>query len=129
MNAPYYATYASAYREHPFGRSPLTADETKRWELLTGTKPDARSTNVSFTRPELSPILSTLDGASYDEALALLSAGQQRLAERPRADMPGFDLVDPTEIAQQTRYEQRLRAESEMRQAIIDGQRRYETKP
>ncbi len=129
LNAPYYPTYASAYRDHPFGRSPLNNQEAKRWEDLTGTKLNGKSTAVSFARPELSPQLSTLGAPgdpNYEEGLRLLRLGQSRLADRPRADMAGFDLVDPIEIAQQAKYDARLQIEATMRKAIATGVRQHD---
>ena len=43
--------------------------------------------------------------AAYEEALSLLRLGQERLQANPRPDMPGFQLVDEKEIAQQAKYE------------------------
>ena len=37
LNAPYYPEYAGgAFRDHPFGRSPLNQAQLRVWEKLTG---------------------------------------------------------------------------------------------
>ncbi|MGM0486761.1 MAG: hypothetical protein ACQESR_08365 [Planctomycetota bacterium] len=128
INAPYYPTYAGgAYRNHPYGRSPLTADELDRFSALVGKKVDRRRFHdVSFNRPELSPCLAPLqknEPSKYQEALALLELGMGRLQETPRADMPGFELASPEEVAKEKRYQKRLEQEQRMRTALIQGER------
>jgi hypothetical protein len=130
LNAPYYPSYASAYRNNPYGRSPLNGGQLKRLAELTGAKTDGRSTAISFTRPELSPALAKFKNKKdpgYKEALALIEAGRSILDQRPRADMPGFELVDQIEIEQEAKYQARLQLETAMRQAIANGQRHYES--
>jgi hypothetical protein len=117
INAPYYPSYAGgAYRDHPFGRSPLTKSEVKRLSELTGRNllEKDQFTQISFTRPEVSPCLIGIAAdrpGDYEEALALVQRGARRLAARPREDMPGCELVSPTEITQQRKYTA-LQAES-----------------
>ena len=65
----------------------------------------------------------------YQEALAIIRAGRDMLAHRPRADMPGFRLASPTEVAQEAKYEARLATESVMRESIVKGEKRYEAPP
>jgi len=130
INAPYYPSYASAYRNNPYGRSPLDGGKLKRLAELTGAKTDGRSTAFSFTRPEVSPALAKFKDKNepgYKEALALLQAGKGILDQRPRADMPGFELVDQIEIEQEAKYQARLQLETAMREAIANGRRRYES--
>ena len=130
INAPYYPSYASAYRNNPNGRSPLDGGQLKRLAELTGAKTDGRSTAISFTRPEVSPALAKFkdkNDAGYKEALSIIQAGKRTLDQRPRADMPGFELVEQIEIEQEAKYQARLQAETAMRQAIANGQRLYET--
>jgi hypothetical protein len=143
INAPYYAHYASAYRDNRYGRSPLTNAELARLHELTGMVGDEWSfTDVNLTRPQHSPCLraedvpstsgedtsthrpSRLTTEQRDEALAIIRAGGARLAERPRADMAGFRLVSPLEIRQQERYDALLQIERAMREAIARGQKR-----
>ncbi len=130
LNAPYYPSYASAYRNNPYGRSPLNSGQLKRLAELTGARTDGRSTAISFTRPEVSPALAKFkdkNDPGYKEALALVRAGKSILDQRPRADMPGFELVDEIEIEQEAKYQARLQLEAAMRQAIANGQRHYES--
>ncbi len=123
INAPYYPEYASAYGNNRFGRSPLTDAELKKLETLVG------SSQVNFTRPELSPCLTQaadVDAAARQQALAIIQLGQQRLAQRPRADMPGFHLVDPKEVRQQAKYDQLQQSEAESRAAIRQGGKHFD---
>ncbi len=130
INAPYYPDYAAgAYRNTPFGRSPLTDSELKRLCELTGLplRNPEMFTQISFSRPELSPCLAIFtdkQAPRYQETLTLLRIGQERLATHPRADMPGFQLVDQVEINQEKKYQARLQAEARMRAAVLNGQRR-----
>jgi hypothetical protein len=123
LNAPYYPHYASAYRNNRYGRSPLDNQQLEQLQQLTG------SVEVSFTRPELSPCLERLtDHADpkYQQALSIIIAGKEQLTRRPRADMPGFQLVDQIEIDQEAKYQARLKFEVEMRAAITTGQKKYD---
>jgi hypothetical protein len=133
INAPYYPEYASAYRDNRFGRSPLDNGQIAQLAKLTGANvgDQKQSWMVSFCRPELSPCLQKLDrgSAEYKEALAIIQAGQKMLAQRPRADMPGFELVEAIEIEQQAKYEAMLEQEQAMRRAIASGQKKYEQVP
>ena len=131
VNAPYHADYASAYRGNPYGRSPLDQKEVNRLAELTGVNLSDRHnvTAVNFTRPELSRCLAGLKEKApekHAEALQLIQSGRDRLAQRPRMDMPGFQLVSPTEIAQEAKYEKRLEEEKAMRAAAVEEARRFE---
>jgi hypothetical protein len=134
INAPYYPEYASAYRKNRYGRSPLDRDETRRLGELVGRNLDDQKAvdQVNLTRPELSPCLAALpdkNGPEYREALSIIRRGTERLAQVPRADMPGFKLVDPVEIVQQAKYEARLAEETAMRRAVVEGRREYDGGP
>lgn len=131
VNAPYHADYASAYRDHPFGRSPLNQAEVNRLSELTGVNLGDRAnvTAVSFTRPEMSVCLNGLEEKApkeFAEALQLIRLGKERLATRPRMDMPGFVLSVEVEIAQQAKYAARLEEERRNRSAELEGARRFE---
>ncbi|MBL7038695.1 MAG: hypothetical protein ISR77_08685 [Pirellulaceae bacterium] len=136
LNAPYYGTYANAYPENLFGRSPLDKQQLARLAELTGVPLDKElrgaelgGSQVSFTRPELSPCLAKFSETSapaYQEALAIIRAGTEKLALKPRADTPGFKLTSLPDIGRQARREALAEIESEMRQAILDGRKRYE---
>ena len=132
INAPYYPEYASAYRGNKYGRSPLNPGELAELARLTGVKFDDQefSSHVSFTRPELSPCLAKFSdpaNPAYRRALEIIRAGGNSLASRPRADMPGFVLVDPVEINQESKYQARLQTEIEMRKSIVNGRKRFES--
>lgn len=126
INAPYYPDYAAgAFGDNPFGRSPLKAEEVQRLGELTGIKLLDRGqlTQISFTRPEASPCLAALRGSDpqrYEEALAIVETGGQRLAAAPRPDMPGFRLVSPTELEREKRYEARREELARVREAGKD---------
>jgi len=100
MNAPYYGTFASAYPNNLFGRSPLDDKHLARLAELTGvplntpnTGAELNGSQVNFTRPELSPCLAGFgdhDDPKYREALSIIEAGRELLLARPRADMHGF---------------------------------------
>ncbi len=123
INAPYYPEYASAYGGNRFGRSPLDEGELNTIQQLTG------SSDVNFTRPELSPCLSKFSDPSDSarlQALQIIETGRVRLSERPRADMPGFRLVAPNEIQQQAKYDTLRAAEAKSRQALIRGQKHFD---
>lgn len=103
LNAPYYGSYATSYPEHPFGRSPLSSAEVSRLASLTGVPLDANNTGaellgsqVSFTRPELSPCLAGLAGNDprRREALAIIQKGSRNLLSRPREDMSNCGKTD-----------------------------------
>ena len=131
INAPYYPEYASAYRDNLYGRSALRAAQLDKLSRLTGMNLSDRRllSQVSFTRPEVSPCLAKLadkSGSRYQEALAIIQAGSESLAQRPRAEMPDFRLVSQQEINQQAKYEARVKLESDMRRAIAAGRKKYE---
>jgi len=133
INAPYCPEYASAYRDHQYGRSPLDPQQLERLSRLTGVNLSAQesSAQLSFTRPELSPAMAKFAKKSdpkYREALAIIRAGQQALARRPRADMPNFKLTSKTEINQEAKYQARSKIETDMRSAISEGRKQYEGK-
>lgn len=129
INAPYYPDYAAgAFRDHPFGRSPLTNEQTQRLGKLTGRDLGAYAAvgQINFTRPEQSACLEGMDPAAPErlEAIELIRAGGSVLASHPRPDMPGFQLSDPAEIQQEERYDRRLAEEEAMRAAIAAGKHR-----
>ncbi len=123
LNAPYYPEYASAYGNNRFGRCPLNDSELNTLEQLTG------SIDLSFSRPELSPCLQKfldLSDPARLQALEIIRSGSERLAARPRADMPGFRLVAGNELRQQAKYDALQASEIESRRALIDGQKHYD---
>lgn len=111
INAPYYPTFGSAYRDNPYGRSPLTFQETQRLEELTGQQGLTLAKNILFDRPERSPCLNRWGAADanaspeYKEALNIISVGQTRLTTQGRGEESDFEPVDKIEIDQEKRYE------------------------
>jgi hypothetical protein len=137
VNGPYYPTYASAYMDNLYGRCPLSNAELARLkeltgvDLLDGDNQQVEETWVSFTRPEISPLLAHA-GAEGDpkreEALAIISAGAKRLEERPRGDRSGMSL-DGLELARERKYEERAAREREAREAALSGRKVYPYRP
>ena len=133
LNAPYYPFYSSAYADNLYGRSPVDDRQLKRLSELTGAKFEGHGgdTLVNLARPELSPCLAGLkDHADPKrvEAIAIIRAGRDTLAARPREDMPGSKLYGK-DLDREARYQERARIEAEVRQAILDGRKVYPYKP
>jgi len=134
LNGVYYASYESAYPDNPAGRSPLTSEELQELGKLTGIDFNELAgfnrtlgPQISFERPELSPCLSSIKRKrSYDKALELIKSGQQRLEEKPRADMEGFIPCEEQRM-QLEKYNVRLQIEEENRKAISEGKVHYES--
>ena len=60
----------------------------------------------------------------YDEALAIIKAGQEMLSKVPRADMPGF--VPPAYARpRSTFYDEQRQRELAARKAIEEGRKVY----
>jgi len=100
LNAPYYGSYFAVYRDHPFGRSPISDEQLGELCRLAGrggvrAKGDHAREElnlISFSRPELSPILASVpdkNGDAYRQTLAMIQSGQSTLAKQPREDMLG----------------------------------------
>ena len=132
MNGVYYPTYDSAYPKSSTGRSPLNGGQLKRLSQLTkvafvGNHRKNQGPLVSFDRPEISPCLKALKKGSkeYNEALAIIKAGQAALAKSPRADMPNFK---PAEYAQKRLkfYDDRRKHEIGIRKAMDTGKKVYD---
>ncbi|MHC4627744.1 MAG: HzsA-related protein [Planctomycetota bacterium] len=135
LNAPYYPRYDCAYPDNLTGRCPLDNKQIKRLTELTGV-PFARlathnrkaGPQVSFDRPRLSPCLARFEDRNcpeYLEAVAIIEAGREMLAKRPRADMPGFEAC-PTDQRRQRDYAMRQQVEMSSRRAISEGRELYD---
>ena len=135
LNGPYYPEYACAYPDHLTGRSPLNPAQIARLSELTGV-PLARlagfhssqGPQISFDRPPLSPCLANIadrDSDAWREALAIIEAGRDMLAQRPRADMEGF-VMNPVDQARQDKYLHRQEIEMRNRAAIREGRKEYD---
>jgi hypothetical protein len=134
VNGVYYGEYSSV---HP-GRVPLSSKDYKDLLKLAGIKKaqdeEMKSGSlVSFTRPELSPILAKVGGkgsASYNKALAIIKKGAAALKTHPREDQTGgkTKLVYPEDIRRQKRYDLNLSEEAKSIKAILSGTRYYQYK-
>jgi len=122
LNGVYYDTYATAYPDSLTGRSPLDAERMRRLAELTEIPEEQWRMHqhkpgplVSFDRPEMSSVLERFSGPgdpAYQEVLSIIRAGAAQLAERPRADMPGFV---PCEVDQRREAKARMRRDIELR--------------
>jgi len=133
INAPYYPTYASAYPDNLYGRSPLDKAQVERLSQLLGVNlgDQGQVTQITFDRPELSPGLAKFtdrNDPNYREALAILRAGRERLARRPRADMPGFQ-PGAVDQRREEKYVLRQQIERRNREAIRRGEKVYDDRP
>lgn len=136
LNGVYYPTYQSAYPDSLTGRVPLDGSQLQRLGELTGWDFTAQRSfsgcpgpDVSFERPEWSPCLAPFTDRSdpkYQEALAIIETGKRNLAERPRGDtLEGF-VPSPADQAREEKYAARRAVELRNRQAIRDGESRYD---
>ena len=127
INAPYYPTYGSAYRDNAYGRSPLTQQETQRLAELTGRNGLDLAASVFLDRPALSPCLDRWNdddakaSDEYKEALAIIERGKLRLDQQGRGEEEDFAPVAEIEIDQQQRYDFFLRRAAATRDAIKEG--------
>ncbi len=138
LNGVYYPTYACAYPESLTGRSPLDGKQLARLAELTGVGfVHLRSYNanqgpqVSLARPELSRCLAKFsdhNDPKYHEALAIIRAGKEMLATRPRGDMAGFTPCEKDQLREE-KYALRRQIEVRNRQAIRRGERVYDQGP
>ncbi|MFC1636192.1 hypothetical protein ACFL5Z_15280, partial [Planctomycetota bacterium] len=136
LNAPYYPRYDCAYPANLTGRCPLDNGQLKRLSELTGvsfTKLAVHNKNegpqVSFERPHLSPCLNKFENTAdphYIEALGIIEAGRQMLAQHPRADMPGFEAC-AVDRQRQDNYAMRRQVEMSSRQAIREDRKLYDS--
>ncbi len=135
LNAPYYPTGYSARPGPGPGRNPLSGGQTKRFLELTGFHPRQfgeashyPGPQVSFDRPELSPCLETIDDKdARAEVLAILQSAKESLEDLPRADMPGFAVLHKNDEKAKAHYEKYRRSEQEVRKAIREGRKIYDS--
>ncbi len=126
LNAPYYGSYASVYRDNVFGRSPLNNQEIEQLRQLTGLQigdisSELQGSQVNFNRPELSICLNHLEKSSdaYKKALDIIHKGKKRLEQKPRMDMPGAQITG-IDLEKQHKYNDYLNTEQEVRKAILE---------
>ncbi len=128
LNAPYYPSYASAYPNNLYGRSPLTDQQLARLSQLTGQKLHS-PTAINFDDPESSPCLSGFSDKTdqkYRQVLEIIEAGREALRQNPGPDSDEFV---PCSIDQwrSVKYELRRSIEMRNRQAMRIGDRIYES--
>jgi len=129
LNAPYYASYATAWPDNLYGRCPLNNVEVARLKQLGIDLNDRPTmTRVSFDRPDASPALAKLGEVERREALGILRDGATRLAAQPNPDAPGFVACE-TDRRREAKYEQREAIELANREAIRTGARRFDDAP
>ncbi len=139
LNAPYYPDFSSGFPDNPYGRSPLSFEETDLLAKLTGyisihnqmawggRVPLPLEPAISFTRPEISPCLKKWDTSElrqtkeYQQALALINLGANRLKTTPREDMSGWKLTNPIEIKRKQKYDVFQERANRMREAAFKG--------
>ncbi|MFZ2640913.1 MAG: hypothetical protein WA117_07975 [Verrucomicrobiia bacterium] len=135
LNAPYYPTYASAYPANLAGRAPLDDKQLARLEELTGVpfRKDIhcganRGPQITFDRPELSPCLAKFadkDDPRRKEAIAIIQAGKETLAKRPRGDAADFQACE-VDQKRDDKYLNRQQIEARNRAAIREGRKVYD---
>jgi len=135
LNAPYYPTGYSARPGPAPGRNPLSGRESSRLFALTGLKINQllvadqyTGPQVCFDRPEISPCLKRIkDPAKRAEALKIIQAGKASLQKLPRADMPGFSALHKADQKRKEHYEKYRRIEQDVRKAIRDGEKIFDS--
>ena len=118
MNAPYYGSYATDYPENAFGRSPLDNRQIGRLREITGlmlgdNATELHASQISFTRPELSPALGGADGHQ--------SSGVSRSAIDHPCRSRDLGPVFPARSAAQHTAPNRPQALGEVRVAACSG--------
>ncbi len=137
INGVYYPTYETAFGDNPAGRSPLTTAEIKKLDALTGVKISGLSTHkrklyaqISFERPEQSPCLDAIrsDKAKFNEAVAIIAKGNERLKATPRGDIESQLVVCEQQRKQLENYAARLAADVQNSCNIDDSTKRFDKK-
>lgn len=134
LNGVYYPEYESAYPDNMAGRSPLTDQELKELQELTGVNFGHLNgywrelgPQIAFERPQESPCLDAIrqETEKYRKALEIIKTGRDRLKKTPRADMDGFV---PCERQREMlkKYAERLSIEAANQKAIESGNKKYD---
>ena len=135
LNGVYYGEYSSVYD----ARNPLSHDDFGRLLQLAsfGSPEDlynfenGHGNQISFTRPERSPILDRIENhesQEYREAFAIIEKGGVELARQPREDMtgPATKVSWQPDIDRSMRYERNVQEETESRAAVLNGSKHYQ---
>lgn len=137
LNGVYYPIYESAFDDALAGRSPLTYEEIDRLSELTGV--NIRKLNrhsrklqaqIAFDRPDKSPILDAIrsDKAKYDEAVALIQAGRDRLKKTPRGDVERKLVPCERHEAMLSKYNEKVSEINASNRKIANGEKYYDSK-
>ncbi|MDR1924127.1 MAG: hypothetical protein LBQ66_07110 [Planctomycetaceae bacterium] len=133
LNAPYYGTYLTSFPKNRYGRSPLERGQWNKLSELTGMRDRKLDWSISFTRPELSGCLSKWktgedkNSTDYKEALAIIVEGKNNLAKTPRGESPNIVSIPPNDTRQTEKYNRLKSLEKQMRNAVINNIKLYET--
>ncbi|MBQ3536868.1 MAG: hypothetical protein IJA57_08945 [Alistipes sp.] len=137
LNGVYYPVYESAFDNTLAGRCPLTYEEVDRLSELTGVNVRALNghgrkmqAQIAFDRPEKSPILDAIrtDKAKYDEAVALIAAGRDRLKKTPRGDVERKLVPCERHEAMLQKYEEKVAEIAASNRKIANGEKYYDQK-
>lgn len=136
LNGVYYPVYESAFDSTLAGRSPLLNDEMRQLSELTGvdifqlnTHTRKLQAQITFDRPELSPCLDSIratDTDKYQQAVALITKGKERLLQTPRGDIESTIIVAERLQHQLRKYAERLKEEQAYNQSIANKEKRYD---
>lgn len=137
LNGVYYPVYESAFDNTLAGRCPLTYEEVDRLSELTGVNVRALNghgrkmqAQIAFDRPEKSPILDAIrtDKAKYDEAVALIEAGRDRLKKTPRGDVERKLVPCERHEAMLQKYDEKVAEIAVSNRKIANGEKYYDPK-
>lgn len=137
LNGVYYPVYESAFDNTLAGRCPLTYEEVDRLSELTGVNVRALNghgrkmqAQIAFDRPEKSPILDAIrtDKAKYDEAVALIAAGRDRLKKTPRGDVERKLVPCERHEAMLQKYDEKVAEIAASNRKIANGEKYYDQK-
>ena len=131
INAVYYPRYENAYPDNPGGRMPLSFAEQAQLEKLCGVKIEnshskRQREQLNFDRPELSRILDGVKGEKYQEALAIIKKGAERLKAMPRGDVEEGFVPCAKDRERDARSERRRAVERRVYEAIKSGKKVYD---
>lgn len=137
LNGVYYPVYESAFDNTLAGRCPLTYEEVDLLSELTGVNVRALNghgrkmqAQIAFDRPEKSPILDAIrtDKAKYDEAVALIAAGRDRLKKTPRGDVERKLVPCERHEAMLQKYDEKVAEIAASNRKIANGEKYYDQK-
>ncbi len=134
LNGVYYGEYSSVYQ----GRNPLNDKDYNRLRKLCkiGNLQNDEMKNgslVSFTRPDLSPVLKRAGekgSPQYNEALEIIKRGAEQLKKQPREDQLGgkVESVFPDDVERTERVNRYYTEEEKSIRAILSGKKYFQYK-